>query len=103
MCIRDSAKKVEKDGVNKIYFKGNLLKIGNTEKVKLGFQYREFAGFVEELYSDKWKETQTITVIEEGEFGLISDIKKEGKTYQFRAFVEHPKLRVYGDIKRVIF
>lgn len=98
-----NAEKVEKDGVNKIYFKGNLLKIGNTEKVKLGFQYREFAGFVEELYSDKWKETQTIKVIGEGEFGLVPDIKKGGKTYQFRAFVDHPKLRVYGDIKRVIF
>jgi alpha-L-fucosidase len=81
---------------------GEILNTGDTEKVKVGFQYREYAGFVEELYSDKWTETETIG-IETGEFSLKPNLKKEGKTYQFRAFVEHPKLRVYGDIKRVNF
>ncbi len=86
----------------KLVLQGEILNTGDTEKVKVGFQYREYAGFVEELYSDKWTETETIG-IETGEFSLKPNLKKEGKTYQFRAFVEHPKLRVYGDIKRVNF
>ncbi|MCF6334087.1 MAG: alpha-L-fucosidase [Draconibacterium sp.] len=87
----------------KLIFRGKLIKSGSTEKVKVGFQYREFAGFVEQLYSDEWLETGTIEVTGEGEFELNPDIKKEGKTYQYRAFVDHPKLRVFGDIKKVGF
>jgi len=97
------AEVIDKNGVNKVFFRGNLIKNGDAEKVQVGFQYREFAGFVEELYSDEWQETQTIEIMDRGEFGLVPEIKKEGKTYQFRAFVDHPKLRVYGDIKRVTF
>ena len=70
---------------------------------KKHIQYREYAGFVEELYSDEWQETETIELSGIGEFGLDPNVKKEGKTYQFRAFVAHPKLRVYGDIKRIKF
>ena len=80
-----------------------MIKTGDAEKVKVGFQYREYAGFVEELYSDEWQETETIEISGIGEFGLVPDVKKEGKTYQFRAFVVHPKLRVYGDIKKTTY
>ncbi len=84
----------------RIMLSGELNSTGDAEKLKVGFQYREYAGFVEELYSDAWKETETIE-IPAGEFGLKVPLKKEGKTYQYRAFVAHPKLRVYGDVKRV--
>jgi hypothetical protein len=86
-----------------LLFKGKLVTSGNAEKVKVGFQYREYAGFVEELYSDKWNETKTIEVPVGEEFELKSNIIKEGITIQYRAFVDHPKLRVYGDIKRINF
>ena len=89
--------------VSRLLFKGELIKSGDAEKMKVGFQYREYAGFVEELYSDEWKETSTIKVSNAGIFSLKPEIKKEGKTYQFRAFVDHPKLRVYGDILRMKF
>ena len=88
--------------IDKLAFQGELVNIGDAEKVKVGFQYREYAGFVEELYSDTWMETEKIE-ISEGEFDLKPNIKKDGKTYQYRAFVDHPKLRVYGDIMRVTF
>jgi alpha-L-fucosidase len=97
------AEVISKNGTSKINFRGNLLKSGDAEKVKIGFQYREFAGFVEQLYSDEWIETETIEISGSGEFGLKADIKKEGKTYQFRAFVDHPKLRIYGDVLRIKF
>lgn len=86
-----------------ILFKGQLVKSGDAEILKVGFQYREYAGFVEELYSDEWMETKTIEASVGEDFELKSLIKKEGKTIQYRAFVDHPKLRVYGDTKRVTY
>ena len=94
---------MSKNGTNKVNFRGNLIKSGDAEKVNIGFQYREFAGFVEELYSDEWQETKTIEVNKSGEFSLNSTLKKSGKTYQIRAFVDHPKLRIYGDVVRIKF
>lgn len=82
-------------------FRAELLNPGDAKKVKVGFQYREYAGFVEELYSDKWQETTTVELSGNGEISLKPGIKKAGREYQFRAFAEHPKLRVYGDILRV--
>ncbi|HKJ79459.1 MAG TPA: alpha-L-fucosidase, partial [Prolixibacteraceae bacterium] len=86
---------------NELIFSGKLIKTGNVPHVKVGFEYREYAGFVEELYSDEWHETQTRTLSEPGEFEIPVETMKQGKTYQYRAFVEHPKIRVYGDIQRV--
>ncbi|MDX1284362.1 MAG: alpha-L-fucosidase, partial [Draconibacterium sp.] len=96
------AEKTTSGNFEKLTFTGKILYTGDSEKVNVGFQYREYAGFVEELYSDEWQETKTIE-ISTGDFALKPDIKPEGKTYQFRAFIDHPKLRVYGDIKRVNF
>lgn len=94
---------VSKNGTKQVNFRGNLLKTGDAKKVKVGFQYREFAGSVEELYSDEWMETKTIKVTGNGDFSLVTSVRKKGITYQFRAFVDHPKLRVYGDILRIEF
>lgn len=90
------------NGTDKVYCTGKLVNTGDADKVKVGIQYREYAGFVEELYSNKWEETNTLELAE-GEFGLLLPLKKAGKTYQYRTFVDHPRLRVYGDIKRVKF
>ncbi len=89
-------------GYQRLFLKGEVLSTGDAENVKVGFQYREYAGFVEELYSDKWKETETIEIAQ-GKFGLKVPLTKKEKTYQYRAFIEHPKLRVYGDTKMVNF
>jgi len=89
-------------GTERLVFHGELVKNGDVDKVNVGFQFREYAGFVEELYSNEWQETETIE-ISKGEFNLKPTIKKDGKTYQYRAFVDHPKLRVYGDTKRLTF
>ncbi len=88
---------------SKLILQGNLISLGDAELVNVGFQFREYAGFGEELYSNEWQETTTIEISENGEFKVSPGIKKDGKTYQFRVFVDHPKLRVYGDIKQVRF
>ncbi|MCD6355029.1 MAG: alpha-L-fucosidase [Prolixibacteraceae bacterium] len=89
--------------VERLVFHGNLIKSGDAEKIRVGFQYREYAGFVEQLYSDKWNETETVEILGSGKFGLKPNIKKEGKTYQFHAFADHPKIRIYGDINKIVF
>jgi alpha-L-fucosidase len=89
--------------IDNLVLNGEVVKAGDAEKLKVGFQYREYAGFVEELYSDEWKETQTVQMPGTGEFSIKPNLRKAGKEYQIRAFTEHPKLRVYGDIVTVRF
>lgn len=91
------------DENEQLVFNGELMKTGDAETLKVGFQYREYAGFVEELYSDEWQTSETIEVSGTGDFVIKPEIKKEGKEYQVRAFVEHPKLKVYGDVVRIKF
>jgi len=98
----ESAEIKTQAGYERLFLKGEVLSTGDAEKVKVGFQYREYAGFVEELYSDKWKETETIE-ISKGNFELKVPLTKKGKTFQYRAFIDHPKLRVYGDTKMANF
>jgi alpha-L-fucosidase len=99
----NNAEIISKGYFTKLVFHTKLIRLGDAEKVKIGFQYREYAGFADELNADEWQETKTIDVDKTGEFDLNPGIKKDGKTYQYRAFADHPKLRVYGDVKRIVF
>lgn len=85
---------------NTLEFNGEIIKTGDSNVLKAGFQFREYAGFVEELYSDEWQETNVISVSGPGNFSIKSNKLKHGKEYQVRSFVDHPKLRIYGDIVR---
>lgn len=79
--------------------KGTLLKKGDASKVKVGFQYREYAGFVENIYSKEWKTSKFIEVSTEKEFSIELKKLKPGVKYEFRAVVEHPQMSVYGDVR----
>jgi alpha-L-fucosidase len=87
---------------NNLVFHGEVLKKGDATVLKTGFQFREYAGFVEELYSDEWKETPS-EVSGSGTFSIKAPVQKSGKQYQVRAFADHPGVRVYGDIVRIRF
>jgi alpha-L-fucosidase len=97
------AQKQEKNGTESLQFQGEILKTGDAEKFEVGFQYRKYAGFVEELYSDQWIETEKTEVSHTGYFWQETPPLEKGKEYQYRSFIEHPRLRVYGDIKRMKF
>ena len=86
---------------NVVSLKGKLAKKGNVKTVKLGFEYRPYAGFVENLYSDKWEKSSFIEASEEKEFSIEIDKLESGKTYEYRAVVVHPQMSIYGDIKQV--
>ena len=81
-------------------FIGNLKYMGKAKLVEVGFQYRPYAGFVEELYDDTWIETEFIALKNSGEYQIKLKGLQKDKTYQFRAAVKHPLIIVYGDIKR---
>ena len=91
------------DSGNKLIFKGKVLKKGNAENLTAGFEFREYAGFVEELYSSEWKETKTVQIPGTDEFQIEPGLIKNNREYQVRAFVDHPKLRITGEIVRIRF
>jgi alpha-L-fucosidase len=70
--------------------------------VKLCFEYRSYAGFAENLYSNTWLRTEWIGADKEGNFSLLLPELEKGKEYQYRAVVAHPQLTVRGDIKRFV-
>jgi alpha-L-fucosidase len=79
---------------------GELLDIAKAKSVKVGFQYRPYAGFVEELYDDTWLETEFINTKKTGEYEIkLKDLKPK-QVYQFRSVVKHPRIKMYGNIKR---
>ncbi len=84
---------------DKAILRGNLAKKGDAESVEAGFEYRPYAGFVENLYSTSWNRTQFVKMTEEGDFSIeLKDIKKN-EQYEFRAVVIHPRMSIYGDVK----
>jgi alpha-L-fucosidase len=85
-----------------VTLKGKLIKKGDAEKVQVGFEYRPYAGFAENLYSTSWKTTELTTLTKEGEFSLPLKGLEKGKEYQFRFVVVHPAMKVFGDIKRIV-
>ena len=82
-----------------IKLKGKLLKKGNTDKVKVGFQYRPYAGFVENIYSKTWEKSKFIEISNEKEFSIELQNLKSGTKYEFRAVVVHPQMSIFGDVK----
>ncbi len=88
---------------NEILFNGEIIKTGDTEILTAGFQYRPFAGAVEELSSSKWNETDSIEISNTGKFSIRTNLLKKGVEYQFRSFAVHPKIKVYGEVLRINF
>ncbi|MCC5928999.1 MAG: alpha-L-fucosidase [Cyclobacteriaceae bacterium] len=84
-----------------VSLQGKLAKKGNVETIKVGFEYRLYAGFTEYLYGDKWEKTSFIDIAEEKEYSVKTDKLEPGKTYEYRAVVVHPQMSIYGDVKRV--
>ncbi|WP_114781881.1 alpha-L-fucosidase [Botryobacter ruber] len=88
------------DGATQV--RGRLIKKGNASKVQVGFEYRPYAGFAENLYSKDWQRTEFVEVDKEGSFAVAIPNPEKGKEYQYRAVVVHPALSVRGDIKRFV-
>jgi len=80
--------------------KAGLKDLGDAESVEVGFGYRPYAGFVEELYDDTWLESEFITLKDTGEYEIKLKGLKKQQEYQFRAAVKHPRITMYGNIEK---
>lgn len=80
---------------------GELFKKGSINTIKVGFEYRPYAGFVENLYSTSWEKSTFIMISKEKGFSIEIDNMDAETIYEYRAVVEHPMMRIYGDIKQL--
>lgn len=88
----------DKDG--SVSIKSNLKDLGEADQVKIGIEYRPYAGFVEELYSTEWMRSEMQLVNAAGSYQVILDSLSRGTIFQYRAIVEHPIITTCGDVKR---
>ncbi len=89
---------VQQDG--EVICRGELPDMGKAETLQVGFSYRRYAGFVEELYDDTWMYTPLTEQAGPGIFKAPLADLKPGTTYQVRAVVKHPLVTLYGNIVR---
>lgn len=79
---------------------GNLKSMGDAKQLKVYFELRPYAGFVENIYSDDWTiTTNKVELSATGQFTQTVQPEKN-KTYEFRAVVEHPLIKMNGDVDR---
>jgi len=80
---------------------GALLDLGNAPTLKVGFEYRSIVGLDASDRSIPWQEGPSTTLDAPGEFTLkLAGPNPEG-IYEYRAYVTHPLLTLYGAEKRL--
>ncbi len=85
---------------NRVMLKGELVKKGDGEKFKVGFLYRPYAGFSENLTGGAWTYSDFIEIDGLEKFNLgINDLAAK-QEYEYRAVVRHPKIEIVGEIRR---
>jgi alpha-L-fucosidase len=85
-----------------VTLQGNLIRKGGAEKVKVGFEYRIYGGFAENLYSTSWSSSEYLEVNKEGKYEITLKGLQKNKQYEFRAVVIHPKITIQGDVKTFV-
>jgi alpha-L-fucosidase len=83
-----------------VTFNGELKDLGDTDSVEVGFEYQEYLGFAENMYNDEWIATKRVIQTKPGTFSRKVEVPND-KTYQWRAVVKHPKVKMTGDHSKV--
>jgi alpha-L-fucosidase len=84
----------------RMMLKGELIKRGDTDQVEVGFLYRPYAGFAENLTGGEWIYSHFIPMDNLEKFNIGINDLEPGVVYEYRAVVRHPKIEVKGEIKR---
>ena len=85
---------------DKMTLKGELIKKGDGDKFEVGFLYRPYAGFAENLTAGEWVYSDFKEINSLGSFTREIDDLQSGTEYEYRAVVRHPRLEIKGEIKR---
>lgn len=86
---------------NTATLEGALLDMGGSQSLEVGFQIRSIVGLDASDRSIPWQEAGSTTVSRTGPFSLkVPGLKSDG-IYEYRAYVKHPLLTLYGMDKRL--
>jgi len=78
-----------------VVLKGELLDMGDSSSLQVGFEYRAIAGEDTNARSSAWISTEVRTLTADGSFqNEVHDLP--AGSYEFHAFVKHPLLTLYG-------
>ncbi len=83
-----------------ITFRGELKDLGDADRVQVGFEYREYGGFTENMTAGDWQSTDLIDVTEVGPFEQQVKVPNDA-VYQWRAVVKHPRVKMTGEHDKV--
>ena len=92
--------KKAKGKAGQITFNGQLKDMGDADKVLVGFEYQEYLGFAENMYNDEWSSTELVPMSKPGAFSQTVKVPN-GKAYQWRSVVKHPRVKMTGDHDKV--
>jgi len=80
---------------------GNLQDMGKTTSLEVGFEYRSIVGLDASDRSIPWQPGPSKTMSATGPFTLsVPNLNADG-IYEYRAWVKHPLLTIYGTDKRL--
>jgi alpha-L-fucosidase len=80
---------------------GVLLDMGKTDSLQVGFEYRSIVGLDASDRSIPWQAGPSTTLTAPGPFSLPLPDLNPGGVYEFRAWVKHPLLTIFGADQRV--
>lgn len=80
---------------------GALLDMGKAASLEVGFQYRSIVGLDASDRSIPWQPGPTTTRSATGDFTLKVPNLNPAGIYEYRAYVKHPLLTIYGADKRL--
>lgn len=89
-----------KAGNGTMEFRGELVKKGDASSFELGFSYRPYLGFAENLAGGEWTYSDFKHVKDLEKYSAEIKELKSGQVYEYRAIVRHPKIEIKGEIKR---
>jgi alpha-L-fucosidase len=80
---------------------GTLQDLGKAASLEVGFEYRSIVGLDASDRSIPWRQGPSTALGTPGDFTLkLPDLNPEG-VYEYRAYVKHPLLTIYGADKRL--
>ncbi len=80
---------------------GRLSDMGKSTSLEVGFQYRSIVGLDASDRSIPWQPAGSLTLTAPGPFTLKLPNLQANGIYEFRAFVKHPLLTLYGADQRI--
>ena len=80
---------------------GTLGDLGKAASLQVGFEYRSIVGLDASDRSIPWQQGPSTTLSAAGDFTLaLTELNPDG-VYEYRAYVKHPLLTIYGLDKRL--